>query len=57
METTKVRVNNKEYLAYLAVSEEEKEVGLQDVEELERHAGGVEDAMLFVYDAPQHLDF
>ena len=57
METTKVRVNNKEYLAYLAVSEEEKEVGLQDVEELERHAGGVEDAMLFVYDAPQYLDF
>lgn len=57
METTKVRVNNKEYLAYLAVSEEEKEVGLQDVEELEKHAGGVEDAMLFVYDAPQHLDF
>lgn len=57
METTKVRINNKEYLAYLAVSEEEKEVGLQDVEELEKHAGGVEDAMLFVYDAPQHLDF
>lgn len=57
METTKVRVNNKEYLAYLAISDEEKEEGLQDVEELESHAGGVEDAMLFVYDAPQHLDF
>ena len=57
METTKVRINDKEYLAYLAISEEEKEVGLQDVEELESHADGVEDAMLFVYDAPQHLDF
>ena len=57
METTKVRVNNKEYLAYLAISDEEKEEGLPDVEELESHAGGVEDAMLFVYDVPQHLDF
>lgn len=57
METTKVKINNKEYLAYLAISEEEKEIGLQDVQELETLDGGVQEAMLFCYDAPQHLDF
>ena len=57
METTKVKINNKEYLAYLAISEEEKEMGLQDVQELETLDGGVQEAMLFCYDAPQHLDF
>ena len=51
METTKVRINNKEYEVLIAESEEEKEVGLQDVEDLEGQG------MLFVYDEPQHLDF
>ena len=51
METTKVRINNKEYEVLIAESEEEKEIGLQDVEDLEGQG------MLFVYDEPQHLDF
>ena len=52
MEQKKIKIGNKEYLAYLAVSEEDKEKGLQGVEELE-----IKDAMLFPYDKPQHLDF
>lgn len=51
METTKVRINNKEYEVLIAESEEEKEIGLQDVEDLEGQG------MLFVYEEPQHLDF
>lgn len=56
MEKQKIKIGNKEYLAYLAISEEEKEKGLQGVEELEIE-DGLEEAMLFVYDEPQHLDF
>lgn len=56
MEKQKIKIGNKEYLAYLAVSEEEKEKGLQGVEELEIE-DGLEEAMLFIYDEPQHLDF
>lgn len=57
METAKVKINDKEYLAYLAISDEEKEAGLQDVQELETLDEGVQEAMLFIYDVPQHLDF
>lgn len=56
MEQKKIKIGNKEYLAYLAVSEEDKEKGLQGVEELEIK-DGIEEAMLFPYDRPQHLDF
>lgn len=49
---TIVRVGKKAYRAIVAESEEEKEVGLSNCEELES-----DEAMLFVYDAPQHLDF
>lgn len=47
-----VRVGKKTYRAIVAESEEEKEVGLSDCEELES-----DEAMLFVYEEPQHLDF
>lgn len=56
MEKQRIKIGNKEYLAYLAISEEEKEKGLQGVEELEIE-DGLEEAMLFIYDEPQHLDF
>ena len=36
----------------VAESEEEKEVGLSNCEELES-----DEAMLFIYEEPQHLDF
>lgn len=49
---TIVRVGKKTYRAIVAESEEEKEVGLSDCEELES-----DEAMLFVYEEPQHLDF
>ena len=47
-----VRVGKKTYRAIVAESEEEKEIGLSDCEELES-----DEAMLFVYEEPQHLDF
>ena len=47
-----VRVGKKTYRAIVAESEEEKEVGLSNCEELES-----DEAMLFVYEEPQHLDF
>lgn len=53
---TIVRIGKKSYRAIVAETEEEKERGLQDVEELECDKNGGE-AMLFVYDSPQHLDF
>lgn len=56
METINLRINNKEYLTYIAETEEEKEIGLSECEELEK-IGGKEEAMLFPYDQPQHLDF
>lgn len=56
METINLRINDKEYLAYIAESEEEKEIGLSNCEELEK-VGNREEAMLFPYDQPQHLDF
>lgn len=47
-----VRVGKKAYRAIVAESEEEKEIGLSNCEELES-----DEAMLFIYDEPQHLDF
>lgn len=49
---TIVRVGKKTYRAIVAESEEDKEVGLSNCEELES-----DEAMLFVYEEPQHLDF
>lgn len=57
METQILVINNKEYLAYIARTEEEKEKGLQGVEALETDSDGREEGMLFLYDKPQHLDF
>lgn len=56
MKSQKIKLGNFEYLAYLAISDEEKEIGLQDVEELETE-DGLQEGMLFIYDEPQHLDF
>ncbi len=46
-----VRIGKKTYNCLIAESDEEKEIGLQNVEDLEGQG------MLFVYDEPQHLDF
>ena len=56
METCNIQIGNKEYIGYIAKTEEEKEIGLSECEELET-IDGKEEAMLFVYDEPQHLDF
>ena len=56
METINLRINNKDYLTYVAETDEEKQIGLSECEELEK-VGGKEEAMLFPYDTPQHLDF
>lgn len=52
MKTIKIEINDKEYEVLVAQSEEEKEHGLMDVEELEPNEG-----MLFVYEEPQELSF
>ena len=57
METQILIINNKQYLAYIARTEEEKEKGLQGVVALETTSDGLEEGMLFVYNEPQHLDF
>lgn len=57
METQILVINNKEYLAYIARTEEEKEKGLQGIDTLETTSDGLERGMLFIYDEPQHLDF
>lgn len=56
METIQIKINNKIYTALIAETDEEKEIGLQGVVELETLESG-EEAMLFPYDKPQHLDF
>ena len=56
METCNVRIGEREYIGYIAETEKEKEIGLSNCEELEK-IDGREEAMLFVYDTPQHLDF
>lgn len=57
METQILKINDVEYVALVARTEEEKEKGLQGVEKLEKDESGRETGMLFVYDEPQHLDF
>lgn len=57
METIQIKINNKTYNALVAKTDEEKEIGLQGVVELETLESGEEEAMLFPYDSPQHLDF
>lgn len=52
MKSIKVEINDKEYKVLVAQSEEEKEHGLMDVEEMEPSEG-----MLFVYNEPQELSF
>lgn len=56
MNTQKIKIGDTEYLAYLAITDGEKEIGLQEVEELEVE-DGLQEGMLFIYDGPQHLDF
>lgn len=48
----KIRVNNKEYDVEIARTEEEKEIGLSNIEYLPDDEG-----MLFVYDTPQEVGF
>lgn len=57
METIQIKINDKIYNALIAESEEEKENGLKGVIELEELEDGSQEAMLFPYDSPQHLDF
>lgn len=56
MKTCIVKIKDKEYLAYIAESEDEKIIGLSNCSELEL-IDNKEEAMLFPYDKPQHLDF
>ena len=57
METIQIKINDKLYNALIAETEEEKENGLKGVVELEELEDGSQEAMLFPYDSPQHLDF
>lgn len=52
MKTIQIEINDKIYNVLLAQTEEEKEQGLMNVEELDSNEG-----MLFIYDSPQHVDF
>lgn len=52
MEQTDIKIGNKEFEVLIAITEEEKAEGLQNVEELEDNEG-----MLFIYDESQHVDF
>lgn len=52
MKFVQIKIDGKEYKAYIAKTEEEKIKGLQDVEELDGDEG-----MLFIYDEPQELSF
>ena len=49
---TTVRIGKKSFRVIVAETEQEKETGLSGVEEMDSDEG-----MLFVYEAPQHLDF
>ena len=57
METIQIKINDKIYNALIAETEEEKENGLKGVVELEELEDGSQEAMLFPYNSPQHLDF
>lgn len=49
---TTVRIGKKSFRVIVAETDQEKEIGLSGVEEMDSDEG-----MLFVYEAPQHLDF
>lgn len=57
MDKTIIKINDKEFIAYVAETEEEKEIGLQNVESLEKDNMGRDEGMLFPYDKPQLLTF
>lgn len=57
MKTIQIKINDKIYNTLIAETEEEKENGLKGVVELEELEDGSQEAMLFPYDSPQHLDF
>lgn len=52
IETIEIEINDEEYKVLVARTEEEKEIGLQNVIELDDDEG-----MLFIYDKPQELSF
>ena len=52
MKTIQIEINDKEYNVLVAQTEIEKEQGLMNVEEMDDNEG-----MLFIYDAPQTLEF
>lgn len=52
MKTIQIEINDKEYNVLVAQTEDEKATGLMNVEEMSDSEG-----MLFIYDAPQTLEF
>lgn len=52
MKTINLEINDKEYNILVAQTEDEKATGLMNVEEMDDNEG-----MLFIYDAPQTLEF
>ena len=52
MKTIQIEINDKEYNVLVAQTEDEKATGLMNVEEMDNNEG-----MLFIYDAPQTLEF
>ena len=52
MKTINLEINDKEYNVLVAQTEDEKATGLMNVEEMDDNEG-----MLFIYDAPQTLEF
>lgn len=52
MKTINLEINDKEYNVLVAQTEDEKATGLMNVMEMDDNEG-----MLFIYDAPQTLEF
>lgn len=51
-EKVEISINDEDYDVLVFRTEEEKEIGLQNVESMDDDEGGI-----FVYDEPQHVDF
>ena len=51
-EKVEISINDEDYDVLVFRTEEEKEIGLQNVESIDDDEGGI-----FVYDKPQHVDF
>ena len=51
-EKVEISINDEDYDVLVFRTEEEKEIGLQNVESMDDDEGGI-----FVYDKPQHVDF